>query len=100
MPPASVEILEAAVDEAAEARAWYSDRAGFLGEAFVEELDAGISKIAENPLAWPKYVHRTRRFLLQRFPYSIVYRVVRADLVEVIAFAHARRRPGYWNARE
>jgi hypothetical protein len=36
-----------------------------------------------------------RRRLLTRFPYVVFYEVV-DDAVEVIAVAHAKRRPGYW----
>ena len=39
-----------------------------------------------------------RRLLLSDFPYSIVY-VADTSEVIVIAFAHTRRRPGYWLTR-
>jgi len=39
-----------------------------------------------------------RRVLLKRFPYSIVYIELEAQ-VRVLAFAHLRRKPGYWKSR-
>jgi toxin ParE1/3/4 len=33
-----------------------------------------------------------------RFPFTLVYRL-RGDEVEILAVAHARRRPGYWRSR-
>lgn len=36
-----------------------------------------------------------RRLTLRRFPFSLVY-LVEADVIQVIAFAHQRRKPGYW----
>lgn len=36
-------------------------------------LDA-LAAIAEAPLRWPGYMHGSRRFLLLRFPFSVVYR--------------------------
>ena len=35
---------------------------------------------------------------MRRFPYLIVYRVT-ASAIQVVAVAHARRRPGYWKTR-
>lgn len=39
-----------------------------------------------------------RRFLVRKFPYSVVY-YLRGDEVGVIALAHHRRRPAYWKSR-
>jgi hypothetical protein len=41
---------------------------------FVVELNRAIALIAEAPQRWPTGVRGTRRFLLQRFPFSVVYR--------------------------
>jgi hypothetical protein len=54
--------------------------------------------------SWPRsigrssYLRGTRRLLLQRFPFSIIYRV-ESTWVLVVAIAHQRRRPGYWRRR-
>ncbi len=40
-----------------------------------------------------------RRFPLRGFPFSLVYRVD-DDLLRIVAFAHRRRRPGYWSRRK
>jgi hypothetical protein len=39
-----------------------------------------------------------RRYLLHKFPFSVVY-LERPDFIEVIAVAHHRRKPGYWSKR-
>jgi len=39
-----------------------------------------------------------RRLPLRRFPYFIVYRELQ-EYLEVVAFAHQSRRPGYWKTR-
>jgi hypothetical protein len=39
-----------------------------------------------------------RTYLLQRFPFSVVYRV-EARRILIVAVAHARRRPGSWKSR-
>jgi plasmid stabilization system protein ParE len=38
------------------------------------------------------------RVLFRRYPYAIIYRVL-PDRIEILAIAHARRRPGYWRNR-
>jgi hypothetical protein len=65
----------------------------------VAEIDRAFSLIDESPERWPAYVGATRRFLLGKFPFSIVYRA-RAGSILVLAVAHAKRRPGYWRTRE
>jgi len=35
---------------------------------------------------------------LRRFPYRVVYVIV-GDDIDVLAVAHAKRRPAYWRAR-
>jgi len=57
-----------------------------------------MGKILEAPERWPEHLQGTRRFLLHRFPFSIVYRL-KGDVIEVVAIAHAKRRPGYWKRR-
>jgi plasmid stabilization system protein ParE len=87
-----------AVAEAAAAAQWYRDRNAAAAAAFLAELDRAVESIADAPDRWPAYLHGTRRFLLRRFPFFIVYRQV-ADGVQVVAVAHGRRRPGYWKGR-
>jgi len=66
--------------------------------AFSSEIDAAESAIVRLPEAWPPFDHGTRRYLLQRFPFSVVYRA-EARRILIVAVAHARRRPGHWKSR-
>jgi plasmid stabilization system protein ParE len=96
--PRTVEFLDEALEEAEAATRWYADRSPTAATAFTDEIDTAIAEINSLPLAWPAYHHDTRRFLLRRFPYSVVYRVSER-LILVVAVAHAHRRPGYWTKR-
>jgi plasmid stabilization system protein ParE len=87
-----------AADEADVARLWYFERNPHVAEAFVAALDAAVEGIAASPRRWPRVYGKYRRYLLQRFPFSVVY-LERAESIEVIAVAHHRRRPGYWRQR-
>jgi len=87
-----------AIKEARAAREWYSARNAETAEAFTAELDTAIHMIDEAPRRWPRYLGETRRYLLRRFPFFVVFREAN-DRIEVLAIAHARRQPGYWLRR-
>jgi len=55
--------------------------------------------ILANPKVGAIFRGTRRRYLLRRFPYSIIYQVS-TDELRVIAVAHQRRRPGYWAGRK
>jgi toxin ParE1/3/4 len=93
-----VDVHPEAIAEAQAAALWYRARSAAAAHAFLAELDRAIEKIAEDPGIWPRYVGGTQRFLLKRFPFSVVYRLV-ANRIEVLAVAHGRRKPGYWKGR-
>jgi plasmid stabilization system protein ParE len=89
--PLALSEAEAAID-------WYAQRSKRAASVFVDELEYQIEKIAENPRRYAVYELGTRRLLMRRFPFRIVFRETDAG-VEVIAVAHGRRRPGYWRER-
>jgi plasmid stabilization system protein ParE len=94
-----IEFHPGADQELADAQAWYRERSEVAAQAFALEIDQAIKSIAEAPERWPVTDRGERRFLLSRFPYSILYRV-RADEVFITAVAHQKRRPGYWRDRK
>jgi plasmid stabilization system protein ParE len=94
----SIRFHPLAADEAEAARVWYLARNPTVAAAFSRELIAAIEIIAEAPSRWPRLYDRFRRYLLHRFPFSVVY-LEQKDGIEVIAVAHHRRKPGYWKQR-
>ena len=76
----------------------YLERSLRVAEAFYLELEKARTAIQESPDRWAEYLHGTRRYLLERFPFVVVYRVAE-HRIEVIAVAHGHRRPGYWADR-
>jgi plasmid stabilization system protein ParE len=95
MAPVLVEFHPQAALEARLAHQWYAERQCSIAEAFRIEVDLAVERIAENPLAHPTYTHGTRRILLRRFPFAVVYRSGETGVL-VVAVAHTKRRPGYW----
>lgn len=85
MAPA-LEYLEEALEEAEAAARWYAERSPTAAAAFSDEIDTAESAIVRLPEAWPPFDHGTRRYLLRRSPFSVVYRV-EAGRVVIVAVA-------------
>jgi len=94
----SIEILPAAHADLKAAYDWYFGHNPEAAASFMREIDAAVLAISRGPLMWASYIEGTRRYVLRRFPFSIVYRI-EGSTIRVIAFAHGRRRPGYWRRR-
>ncbi len=91
-------IHPAAVEEAEKAARWYRERSARSAAQFVEEVSHAIDRILAAPERWPSGPHGTRKFLLRRFPYAVVYREL-PSAIQILAIAHGHRRPGYWKTR-
>jgi hypothetical protein len=69
-----------------------------LGLEFAEEVYLTIARAIQYPDAWSTMSKNTRRCLVNRFPYGIIYQV-KSDMLRIIAVANLHRRPGYWKDR-
>jgi toxin ParE1/3/4 len=98
MAAKALELHPAALAELISAIDWYRQRNQSAAVNFTAELDRAIDLIAASPARWPQGEHGTRRFVLQRFPFAIVYRE-KGLVTQVLAVAHGHRRPEYWKAR-
>lgn len=98
MPPLKVRFHKKAAAEVETARRWYAERNPLAASAFAAELDLAVERVRAGPERWPRHGKRARRYILPRFPFSLVYRM-KGDLIEVVAVAHHRRKPGYWQSR-
>ncbi len=95
-----IRISEPASDEFTEAVRWYDARRPGLGGEFFAAVAGTISIIETNPEIGMKISidGQTRRALVPRFPYQVVYRLRPTEMV-IVAIAHLKRRPGYWKNR-
>jgi plasmid stabilization system protein ParE len=93
-----LDIHPAALAELKSAVKWYLERSEPAALEFVAEVDRAIGLVFESPKRWPAGEPGTRRFVLQRFPFAVVYREKESG-VQILAFAHGHRRPGYWKER-
>jgi plasmid stabilization system protein ParE len=93
-----LEYLADAVGETEAAARWYAERSASAAAGFSQEIDEAEAAIAEFPEAWPPFDHGTRRYMLRRYPFNVVYRMEPRRIL-IVAVAHAHRRPGYWKSR-
>ncbi len=74
---------------------WYQEQAKGLGDDYLTELESSYDAIRELPNTWPKFKKDFRRFLLSKFPFSVIYRSD-GNKIYVVAIMHNSRKPGYW----
>jgi len=78
---------------------YYEDCQTGLGLEFAREVYGTIERILRFPRAGTPLSRNTRRCLVNRFPYGVIYQV-KSRAIRVIGVADLRRRPGYWKGRE
>jgi len=94
-PEASTELEEAAV--------WYEGKREGLGFEFLGAVDAALEFVthftqAGSSLPFVPKDLPVKRVPVRRFPFHVVY-LETSEAIRVLAFAHDRRRPGYWLSR-
>jgi toxin ParE1/3/4 len=89
----------AAEREMVQAAEYYERESISLANAFVAEVYSGLRSIQAHPEAMTIVAGTTRRKLLQRFPYTIIYSLAPRG-IRVLAVAHLKLRPLYWAGRE
>ena len=81
-----------AEDDLKEAYSWCEDKRTGLGYDFLLQVDAGLNLIARNPNIHPIEYKETRKHLIKRFPYKIIYLIEKEKII-VLAVIHSKRSP-------
>ena len=87
-----IRIHSQAQQEINEAFDWYFKRSPKAAEAFLSEISASMAQIAAHPQLLPIYTKNTRKRVLDKFPYSVIFQE-KDEIILIIAIAHAKRRP-------
>jgi hypothetical protein len=83
--------MNAAADE-------YDEASPGLGDQFLATVERAFDIIISAPHRWPRVDSRHHRYVVRRFPFSVLYRYSETEVV-FVAVAHHRRQPGYWERR-
>jgi hypothetical protein len=93
-----IRILSCAEREFAEAVDYYNSERPGLGYEFAAEVQKTFERIGSFSEAWPRFSERSRRCVLSRFPYGVLYQI-RPDCILVVAIMHLRRNLKVWQDR-
>ena len=90
----------AAAADVEDAYQWYEDQRTGLGDEFLSAVSTVIEveSLVVYPERFPIVFRQTRRVHLNRFPYSLFYRII-DDRIVVVACMHGRRDPRRWQSR-
>lgn len=91
-------VFAAAQEELGEAVEFYGKRRTALGQAFLSEVKRGYAQLKQEPLIGSPIEYDERKYVLQGYPYSLIYRIEEST-INVIAVAHHSRKYGYWRKR-
>ena len=89
-PRASADLEEAAM--------WYESRRSGLGFEFLDEAESLKSRIVENPRQFPVAFRDARRALMNRFPYTMYFRLI-GNRALVVAIMGQHRKESRWHRR-
>ena len=90
LPPAEEEMTEAAQ--------FYEDAANGLGNEFLDDVQRVIDRLCDHPELGKIVSGNLRHSLLSRFPFILIYSIEPEGIL-IVAVAHQRRKPGYWETR-
>ena len=93
-----VRLTPAAERDIVLAAGWYFREAPHMLAAFEEEIDRSFQRISEQPEMYQVVEATVRRATVQRFPFSVFYRIL-PDWIEVIGIVHQSRDPRSWRTR-
>ncbi len=94
-----VRFLSPAQEEIAHSAFYYLQASPQAAFDFEEEIERAAHAIAQNPTLYKVDTssgHRVK--LLDKFPFSLYYRIV-GDEIQITSAAHHARLPGYWHNR-
>jgi toxin ParE1/3/4 len=89
-------FLPAAEEEVLYSVAAYEMERPGLGAEFLSEIERAARRIISFPQHGSPYLAGTRRIVLRRFPYSVIYW---PEPMLILTVAHQRQKPGYWRKR-
>ena len=83
-----------------EAADFYRNCAGTgLSQSFLAEFEKAVNHLMRYPQLGKPWRGNTRRYVMSRFPYSLVYNIFEEE-IRFLAVAHHSRRPDYWRTRK
>ncbi len=94
-------FLRPAEKELDEAFKYYESVQEGLGLKFQAEVAHSLSRIVGQPLSYQEIGKYSRRCLVHKFPYGVIYQYKeQPKKIIVVCIAHLHRKPDFWVPRE
>ncbi len=94
----NISVSPEAENDIEEAFLWYEDKRKGLGHDFLLQVDSGIRFIERTPKLFKQEYKGTRKHIIKRFPYKIIY-LIEKQLIIILAVIHSRRSPSIMSTR-
>jgi plasmid stabilization system protein ParE len=85
-------IRPEAENDLKEAYSWYEGKRNGLGDEFLLNIEAGLNFIGRNPFIHAEEYKESRKHLIKRFPYKIIYFTLDESII-ILAVIHGKRKP-------
>ena|SRR5258708_6375023 len=73
---------------------WYEEQSVGLGLRFLDAIDNAVNSISKNPEAFQNRRGNSREFIVDKFPFIIVYRFSKKEnLIYILHIFHTSRHP-------
>ena len=96
-----VKFLKIAETELNDAFEYYESLQSGLGYRFITEVELSKTRICNFPLSYEGIGKYSRRCLVQKFPYGLIYQYIESQKeILIVAVSHLHRKPDYWSERK
>jgi toxin ParE1/3/4 len=96
--PFSIEISDDAEVDFDKSYEYYYEDSPKVADTFFKRINLGFENIKQNPNSFPIAHKDVRKYVVEKFPFVIYYRIV-DTVIQVIAIFHTSRNPEIWNER-
>jgi len=91
-------FLGPADDELTHAIDFYNKQSEGLGYLMAAEVKKTVNRIIQYPEAWTTLSERTRRCLVNKFPYALIYQMKENSII-IVAVQNLHQHPDSWKSR-
>ena len=89
-----VKISSIAQNEFEDSSEWYEEQSPGLGDYFAETIYSSLNSILQNPELYNKRKANIREFVVDKFPFIIVYQFLKKEnTVYILHIFHTSRNP-------
>jgi plasmid stabilization system protein ParE len=92
-------LLSGAQAEYTESLLYYFNESPDAADGFIDEVKEALIALTNFPQRYPIYKRDVRVKVLDRYPFSIYYRVILDEII-VLSISHNSRKPEHWSERE